>query len=346
MAREGKHLYGIIRAKNRRSFGPIGVGGRGDEVYVIACKGIGALVSNWPLMTYGSTPTEDLVRHLAVHQAVMEHVMQSTTVIPIKFGTMAIDEEEVLKILEKGYPKLQDVLEAMDSRIELDMVALWADLDSVLKEIGGEEEIKKFKAEMARDSSPPTHEDKLQLGKMVKSALDKKRDRTSREIVDHLKKHALDHRVHDLMDDHMIANVAFLVDKSREKDFDQTVQSLNERYKEKVNFRIIGPLPPYSFSTLEVKTLEFQSVDQARKELELGEEVTLVEIKDAYRRLTRQLHPDTHPDDPYAQKQFERITEAYNTLIDYCQGNKCSFREKEAEGFIRVQVSGAARTFQ
>ena len=38
------------------------------------------------------------------------------------------------------------------------------------------------------------------------------------------------------------------------------------------------------------------------------------EIKQAYRKLARQYHPDLHPDDKDAAEKFKEISEAYDTL--------------------------------
>ncbi|MDK4232423.1 molecular chaperone DnaJ [Corynebacterium accolens] len=40
------------------------------------------------------------------------------------------------------------------------------------------------------------------------------------------------------------------------------------------------------------------------------------EIKRAYRKLARENHPDTHPDDPAAAGRFKRVAEAYDVLSD------------------------------
>lgn len=40
------------------------------------------------------------------------------------------------------------------------------------------------------------------------------------------------------------------------------------------------------------------------------------EIKRAYRKLARENHPDTHPDDPAAADRFKRVAEAYDVLSD------------------------------
>jgi molecular chaperone DnaJ len=40
------------------------------------------------------------------------------------------------------------------------------------------------------------------------------------------------------------------------------------------------------------------------------------EVKRAFRRLAKQLHPDLHPNDEDAERAFRDVTRAYQTLSD------------------------------
>jgi len=52
------------------------------------------------------------------------------------------------------------------------------------------------------------------------------------------------------------------------------------------------------------------------KILEIDKTATPKEIKNAYRKLARKYHPDLHPDDKDAKKNFQQINEANNVLSD------------------------------
>jgi molecular chaperone DnaJ len=56
----------------------------------------------------------------------------------------------------------------------------------------------------------------------------------------------------------------------------------------------------------------------------------------AYRKLARELHPDTHPDDPEATERFKGVTAAYDVLSD--EAKRAEYDE------FRRAVAGAGRS--
>jgi len=335
MAENGKYIYGFISANKPKKLGPNGIDQ--GEVYTLPYQDIAAVVSDLPFTQFDSLSRETLLHNLAVYQTVIEKVMKSNHIISMKFGTVVQGEVELKRILEKGYGQIKTKLKEMENKIELDVAALWSDLETVLKEIGEEEEIKRLKKEAASKAPDQIFKIKIKAGEIVKAFLDKKREECASLILDVLKKEAEDHRSHAVMDDSMIMNVAFLVNMDKKEAFESKVDDLDKQYKGRVNFRIVGPLPPYSFCTLEIKKLEFGEVNEARRMLGLGEEATSVEIKDVYRELSKKFHPDKYPYDQEAQKRFEKITKAYQILTDYCQGERQSFKKDDVREWIAVK---------
>ena len=68
--------------------------------------------------------------------------------------------------------------------------------------------------------------------------------------------------------------------------------------------------------------------------LKVSREASLGAIKQAYRQLARQLHPDLNPNDGAAAEQFKRLNEAYEVLSDSAKRryyDRYGARWKEAE---------------
>jgi hypothetical protein len=93
----------------------------------------------------------------------------------------------------------------------------------------------------------------MQLGRMVEGALEEAGNRYVRDIHETLKPAAVASRSNKPIGDRMILNAAFLVDRDREKEFDDAVKEISHRYEDLLNFRYTGPWPPYNFVNIKLK---------------------------------------------------------------------------------------------
>ncbi len=356
MAEIGKYIYGIIETSKEESFDSSGIYPyeevyphtkiSGVGVYTIPYQDISAVVSDSQLIDYTTLPKDQVAKYLLTHQQVIEKVMDSYTIIPMRLGTYAFNIREVEEILSKGYTMFKDIFRTTNNKIEIDVVATWNDLNSAIKEVGEGQEIKELKEGLMSRPGGISIEDQIKIGKAIKNILDKERQKLASEIGAILGKVSIDSKVHDLMDDRMIINTAFLISKDNHRDFDEKVEELNRRYLEKVNFRCVGPLPIYSFYTAEIKKIRFDEIDWARKRLCLNDVVTKDEIQKAYRNLALVYHPDRNPGTLDSDKEFNEVNKAYRLLLEYClsaeQGGKrepYSLREEEfAKNAIIVKV--------
>ena len=358
MDEKGKYLYGIVSSDKKLFCTPSGLPAKpipgkttaNEGVYTIHYKDISAVVSNAEPVDYLHLLKDALAERLISHQRVIEEIMKDSNVavIPVQLGTFANNENEVDCILANAYHMAKGIFNKIPNLIEIDVAITWNDFTSILKEIGERNEIKAFKESLLNRSKDTTPKDQLKIGLMVKNALDEKKEIYIKGIIDSLKPISQDMKSHQLMDDKMILNAAFLINNAESEYFYQTIDKLNIEFDGKLDFRCVGPLPPYSFYTLEVKKMDFKKLDWARKKIGLNNIATREEIKRARRVSARSVHPDKNLGIPDTGTEFDETTRACKILVDYCQACDQSgsegtyfFGEEEFEkNTILVEVRG------
>jgi len=322
-----KYIYGLIKTSQPATFGQSLLSSRPEEVYTVIRRGLAGVVSNYSRGDFASLSKEDKLRCLMAHQGVIERVMkEGYTILPVKFGTIVEGEDEIQRILEQGHKKLAETLDQMDGLVEIEVAATW-DLKKVLEEIGNAVEIMQLKHSMAGKTASEMMEMQINAGKLVKESLDRRREGYRSQMMQSLAEVSLDIQPNALVADEMVMNVAFLIQREKQEDFDSQVKRVDEAFSDQINFRVIGPLPPYSFSTVEIRRPDTGKIEKARQLLGLGTDVFDKELKEAYRHLAAKSHPDAHPDDDTMDEQFARVREAFVLLRDYCQGQSESVEE-------------------
>lgn len=243
--KEGKYIYCVIQSAEPETFGPLGIGDRGDEVYTICFKDISAVVSGSPIIKY-SISRENMIPH----EKVIEEVMKEHTVLPVRFCTIAEDEKEIKNILAKEYDKFKDLLRKFNGKRELGLKAIFKEdiiYKSILERYQG---IRVLKEKLMTLPPDKIYYKQVEIGRMVEDALQKEKELYKNVILNTLSPLSLDIKLNKIYGELMIINGAFLVEKSKEAEFDLQVQQLDEKYGNDVKFKYVGTLPPFNFVNL------------------------------------------------------------------------------------------------
>lgn len=243
-------MYCIIECDGAKNFGPIGVGARGDELTTVGYRDLSAVVSNSPIQEYRVT-RENTMTHL---QAI-EAVMKEHTVLPIRFSTITETEEEIVeKVLKPRYEEFQELLTWISDKKELGLKIYWQEMKAILNEIVEQNEtIKSFKEEIQKKSPRQAYYDQIEIGKMIESALNEKRETERDSLVRPLKELACDHKVHPTYIPEMVVSAAFLVTKEAEPEFDQAVNKIQEGCPGRYRISYVGDAPPVNFVNIVIK---------------------------------------------------------------------------------------------
>jgi len=255
MKREGKYIYCIIQSSQDRNFGPIGIGNRNDVVLTIGYNDLSMVVSNH-LLTKFVVNRDNMIAHEKVIEKVME---EFNSVLPVRFGTIASNPDEIRNLLDDRYREFKDYLRYMDNKIELSIKGLWKNMDSIFNEVVEENiPIKNLKEKISRRKEGKNIKSQVEIGKMVEKALIKKKEMEAEEIVGAFRRTAIEHKLNKTIGDEMFINAAFLVDKGREKEFDNIMDDLSEKYDERIKFMYAGPLPVFNFVNITIYPQEWE----------------------------------------------------------------------------------------
>jgi len=282
-------------------------------VYTIPQEGVSAVVSDIPL----GYKVE--VEEAMTHEKALRKIMEIHTIIPMGFGVMAKNEEEIKNILKQARMKFKNTLEKIHNKLQINVKISWD--KAILASILGEDE--KIL--------------KIELGRRVKSVLDKRKNKYLKNIYSVLGDLSSGFKENKITDQDTVINASFLVDKEQEWKFYDKTDELEKEYDKKLMFFVVGPLPPYNFTDIAIKKMDSKTIEDARKTLGLSQETSMSEINSAYDLLARKYHPDLHPDDPFAEEKFKKIKKAHDALTKYCEHYLCSFEKSKVEDTLLIQ---------
>lgn len=252
ITKEGKYIYCVIESGRPQSFGPFGIGGRGDQLRTICFNNIAAVVSDAPMKKYRVSRENSLAHEKAIEMAMTEY-----TVLPVRFATVAEDEEKVKRILEKEHDRFKDLLGSIADKTELSLKAIFKE-EVIYKDIQQKyENIKLLKEKIAPLAPEKSHYQRMEIGRMVEDALQKEKQIVKDDIINTLSTLAAEVKTNDTYGELMIINAAFFVEKEKETAFDQQVQQIDDKYSEKVTFKYVGPLPPFNFVNIMINTEDY-----------------------------------------------------------------------------------------
>lgn len=207
------------------------------------CEGIAALAS--------PTDVEVLVpdaARLLAHQQVLTAAMEDRAVLPCRFGMIAPERDRVTTLLLGNRGELVAALARLEGKEEAGLKVFWRN-EAVQKEIEGELGDLTRMRERARDAATARLL-AIQVGQRVEACVERWRATHVKKISAEMSHYYCDMRVLEPVGLRMLWNAAFLIERSRRWAFMEIVHKLDGIYGDRLEFKPVTGLPPYSFSDL------------------------------------------------------------------------------------------------
>ncbi|MET7860599.1 GvpL/GvpF family gas vesicle protein [Streptomyces sp. NPDC005318] len=233
------YVYSIVGKKHPlRLDGVTGIGEPPSELRTVTEASLCAVVSDAP---------DDLRpkrRDLTAHQEVQNRLMADGAVLPLRFGLTAEDDEAVRAALEASATEYADKLQALDSCTEYHL-KVSQDEDALLRQIlADSSEARDLNDEIRSGAAGP--DTSLALGELVAKEVQARQDALATGVVEALRPFARDQEISQPTGGDFLS-VSFLVSEDQDELFLTTELSLANQMGDEFQFRLHGPLPPYSF---------------------------------------------------------------------------------------------------
>jgi hypothetical protein len=242
--RSGHYIYCVTRSESAARLAATGIDDH--PVSCVAVNGLAAVVSPSEVKRYRLSR-----QYTLAHELVIEKAMTLGTVLPVRFGTVAENEELIRrKLLSQRAADLEQHLQRMDGKVEMGVKVMWNAERIYADIVERNATIRVLRDRLAGLPPEETHYERIQLGKMVEDALTMRKGEDADWIVEKLGPHALEVRRNDVYGETMVLNASLLIEAAREAELDAAVQSIDHEFAGLVTIKYVGPLPPFNFVNL------------------------------------------------------------------------------------------------
>jgi gas vesicle protein GvpL/GvpF len=252
----GTYLYGIARGLSAGPPAMSGVGDGGAEIRILDGGSHVAVVSD-VTETFVEATANDLQRH----SDVLQELLGSTeALVPMRFGTVYPDDQSVRgELLERGTDELGAVLDSVENRVEARLKAFYIE-EAILAEILTEQpRVAELRRRTQALPTAASYYERIRLGEVVASALAVKRREDGEAILARLVPFTVDYLVEEEAHDWAALTASFLLDRSKLEDFHSAVSELADTSEHRLQLRCVAPLPPYSFVTVPLDSVQAEA---------------------------------------------------------------------------------------
>jgi Gas vesicle synthesis protein GvpL/GvpF len=236
------YVYGFTHAAHPLDVDGIeGVGLSTSPLRVVRHDGLAAVVSDAPPDLRAKR------RDLEAHEWILEKLCEAGTVLPMRFGTVAPDDEAVRTELDAKAERYRSLLAELDGKAEVNVKGVHRE-DDVLRDLLLNDQALRDWNENLRSAGGGTPEARMEFGEEVAAALEERRARDAAQVLEALRPHA--ERISVLPSaDGCFVNASFLVADAGGAAFDTALAQAREAVAAVADVNLYGPLPPYSFVT-------------------------------------------------------------------------------------------------
>ncbi|WP_026694728.1 GvpL/GvpF family gas vesicle protein [Peribacillus kribbensis] len=244
----GIYIFCGIQTEKDEEFGEIEIEGERKELFTIRYQDSAMVAAEVPMKIYH--PNKN---NLIMHQNAVSTVMKrNETVIPVSFGNVFKSKADVGVLLENLYPQFKKLFPEIKGKIELGLKVI-GKKEWLESQVAQNSKIDKMAKAVQGKSEAASYYERIQIGGAAQKLITSLQQEVKQEVFNPLSELAEASKTNDPTSEKMLLNAAFLVERNKESEFDQKINELYEKWKDKVEFNYSGPWPAYNFINIRLK---------------------------------------------------------------------------------------------
>ncbi|GAB3114339.1 GvpL/GvpF family gas vesicle protein [Streptomyces calidiresistens] len=230
------HVHGILGAGRSLPRGATGIGSSSESLAMVTEEPLAAVV--------GRVRGEPRARRrdLTVHRDLLLSLGEGGPVLPMRFGTVAPDEDAVRALLVRERDRYAAALDRVADRVEMNLKVLPRE-EAVPDLVRADPRLRRLYEETRRR---PGYEARLRLGERIATALGRRASEAGRETLRRLERRAVA-GVPGPPVAGCAVNFSFLVERAGTSRFLEEVDRCAAGAAPYAELRVTGPLPCFSF---------------------------------------------------------------------------------------------------
>jgi hypothetical protein len=240
----GYYVYAFMRADDREAVLAEELVGIEDASISVVVKGDLAAV----LSPIRATKIRPQRKSLAAHQEIVTVLSRKWSMLPVSFGLVADDLDQIDRILENNSTVLNQQIDRVDGQVEMTVVLKWTAENIVQYFVDRYPELAAARELIV--SGKATRDDQIELGRSFERLLNTEREQHTQEFLDALRPLSREIDVQTPREQCDVMRISCLIDRNSEAAFNAAVYQVAEKFSDEFAINFNGPWPPYSFVKL------------------------------------------------------------------------------------------------
>ena len=240
----GNYIYAFLRAESANNQALQAINGiDGSAVHFVSVGKVAAAIS--PTEVRKIRPQR---KNLAAHQEVVTHLARNYDMLPVAFGLIADDLQQVEKLLQTHQETLIEQIDRVSGHLEMTVTLRWSVPNVVQYFVERHAELAEARAAIVAGTA--SRDDQIAMGQYFEKLLNAEREQHTAKFLEVLNPFCKEIDVQPPREEADCMRLACLIQREAETAFNDAVYRAAAMFSDDFSISFNGPWPTYSFVKL------------------------------------------------------------------------------------------------